>query len=411
MEDILTLIQNHPEYLAEGLGGLAVIIAAVAYAARRKKADHAIGPNEALRLKREEEARKAKEIREKFTVVGGAAEKPATGAETTATARKLEPVTPEAPAVPTPTPVERPKTIDEILSKTRAGFWGRVTGLLTGPSVEKDFVENLEEILYSNDLGPRTVEKLLTRVQTQIDGDSLKSATGVKLAIKDEVQTILSQASKSIESRNNTQAKPHVILVVGVNGVGKTTSIGKIAYRFANESKKVLVAAGDTFRAAAAEQLGVWTERAGVDIYSSEITKDPAAVAYEAIQLAQSKAYDVALVDTAGRLHTKENLMEELKKVKRVMDKAMPGAPHEILLVVDANTGQNALFQARQFHEALGLTGLVVTKLDGTAKGGVIVGIACELGVGVKHIGVGEKLTDLRDFSTAEYVHGLFGEM
>jgi len=309
-------------------------------------------------------------------------------------------------------PVERTKTIEEILSRTRQSFWGRVTTLINGSALDDAFVNDLEEILYNNDLGPRTVEKLLQRVRGQIEKPD-KNPEAVKEAIRSEVRAILLETSNKAKAFGNGQAiahKPHVVLVVGVNGVGKTTSIGKMAARFASQGKKVLVAAGDTFRAAAGAQLGVWTERAGVDIFTSEKTKDPAAVAFEALQMAQAKGYDVAIVDTAGRLHTQQNLMEELKKVKRVMDKAYSGAPHEILLVVDANTGQNALNQARQFNEALGLTGLVVTKLDGTAKGGVIVGIAHELGVGVKHIGVGEKLDDLRDFSAEEYVQGLFGE-
>jgi fused signal recognition particle receptor len=312
-----------------------------------------------------------------------------------------EPVRSMAPEKPAPK-----KDIRSLLAKTQEAFTSKLDALLLSTKqIDAGFVDSLEELLYTGDLGPKTVEKLLTSVRGKLSRGELKDPQAVKGAMYDEIMEILNAADHAHSQA--TGPSPWVILVVGVNGVGKTTSIGKLAHHYATQGKKVLVVAGDTFRAAAEQQLSVWGERANVDVYTSPHTKDAAAVAYEGIQKGLAEKAEVIIVDTAGRLHTKEGLMEELKKVKRVMDKALAGAPHETLLVIDANSGQNALVQARQFNDALGVTGLVVTKLDGTARGGVIVGIASEVGLGVQYVGLGEKINDLQTFSGTEYAKGL----
>ncbi len=303
-----------------------------------------------------------------------------------------------------------PVILGDILRNTRQGFLGRIQNLFSGDGViPKEKLADLEEILFTSDLGPRTVETLMTAVNSR-DGEL--SFETVKSALRSEMQDIFANAKAT--TLNNESAfsgaaphKPWVWMIVGVNGVGKTTTIGKLAKRLAESGKKVLVAAGDTFRAAAQDQLAVWSGRAGVEIHSPKDVTDPAAVAFSACEKAKNQHFDVVIIDTAGRLHTKTNLMEELKKMKRVVEKAMPGAPHEILLVVDANTGQNALNQARTFHEALGVTGVVLTKLDGTAKGGVAVGIACELQIPIVWIGVGERAQDLKNFQPQEFVSSI----
>ncbi|MDZ4676412.1 MAG: signal recognition particle-docking protein FtsY [Oligoflexia bacterium] len=300
---------------------------------------------------------------------------------------------------------ESPRDIKSILSKTRQAFSDKFDALvLSTKKIDSTFVESLEELLYTSDLGPKTVEKLLGVVRSKLSRGELGDLKSVKKALQEEISLILYSVEKV---NDNQQLSPHIVLVVGVNGVGKTTSIGKLAHFYVSKGKKVLIVAGDTFRAAAGAQLSVWSERAQVDFYSSSTTVDAAAVAYEGIQKGLSQKVDVIIVDTAGRLHTKDNLMEELKKIKRVMGKAHLESPHEVLLVIDANSGQNAIVQAKQFNDAIGVTGLIVTKLDGTARGGVIVGIAVEVGIGVQFIGVGEKMTDLKIFSSSEYAQGL----
>ncbi|MBK9295125.1 MAG: signal recognition particle-docking protein FtsY [Oligoflexia bacterium] len=278
--------------------------------------------------------------------------------------------------------------LDELILKTK--------------TLDPQFLDSLEELLYTSDLGPKTVDKLLTHVRAELSRGELKDPLKVKTIIS---QKIFETLNVNVQSQIKT--KPHVILIVGVNGVGKTTSIGKLAYHYSQQGKKTMVVAADTFRAAAGDQLNIWAKRAEVSIYTSTQTQDPAAVAYQGLEKAIKEQSDVVIIDTAGRLHNKENLMEELKKVKRVIQKILPEAPHQILLVIDANSGQNALVQARQFNEALKLTGLVVTKLDGTAKGGIIVGIADELGVLPSYIGVGEKITDFKIFSAQEFSKAL----
>lgn len=300
-----------------------------------------------------------------------------------------------------------PIILGELLRNTRQGFLGRIQNLFAGEgNIPKEKLADLEEILFTSDLGPRTVETLMSAVH---DKSETLSFDSVKEALREKMTDIFSRAK---ETNLNSEKifsdpvphKPWVLMIVGVNGVGKTTTIGKLAKKFAENGKKVLVAAGDTFRAAAQDQLAVWSSRAEVEIHSPKGVTDPAAVAFSACEKARNQSFDVLIIDTAGRLHTKSNLMEELKKMKRVIEKALSGAPHEVLLVVDANTGQNALNQARTFHDALGVTGVVLTKLDGTAKGGVAVGIACELQIPIVWIGVGEKAQDLKNFLPQEFV-------
>jgi fused signal recognition particle receptor len=299
------------------------------------------------------------------------------------------------------------------MAKTREAFSQKLENLALGQKkIDKAFVEQLEELLYTSDLGPKAVQKLLGAIELTLSRGGLSDLKSLKDALITKIDEILNAATAKHQNLNFESAKtgqPWVILVVGVNGVGKTTSIGKLAHFFSQQNRKVLIVAGDTFRAAAGAQLGVWGERAHVDVFNSVKTTEPAAVAFEGLQKAAAEKYDIVIVDTAGRLHNKENLMEELKKVKRVMGKALDGSPHETILVIDANSGQNALVQARQFNEVIGVSSLIVTKLDGTARGGMIVSIAEELGIGVQFIGLGEKLTDLRKFSATEYTNALLG--
>lgn len=329
------------------------------------------------------------------------------------------------PQLPTPTETVKPlvsqaeddfapsKTLKQALANTENSLFGRMKSLWSSDQIDKNF-EEIEEVLYTSDLGPQTVEKLMSSVREQLGRSEKKNIDTVKAALKNEFQDIFQKADIKEPSQDqpmkylSLDKKPAVWMVVGVNGAGKTTSIGKIAAHLARSGKKVLVAAGDTFRAAAGNQLKVWTERAQVEIFSPENVTDPSAVAFDAVAKAVAQDYDVVIIDTAGRLHTQANLMEELKKMKRVISKASPEAPHETLIVLDANSGQNALLQARQFHQAIGLTGVVLTKMDGTAKGGVAVGLANELKIPIRLIGVGEKIGDLRAFSAQEFVDSLF---
>jgi fused signal recognition particle receptor len=295
------------------------------------------------------------------------------------------------------------RTLADGLARTRGGFMARLQSLLGATkSVDEQTLASLEEILFTADIGVKTATKLVEfarargKAGTQ-DADSLKGA------IRDEVASIL-----KLNGHAPPAVKPYVIMVLGVNGVGKTTTIGKLASRYAVNGKKVLLAAGDTFRAAATEQLEIWAKRANVPIVSGKEGSDPGSIAFESVKRAQAEGIDVVIADTAGRLHTKAPLMEELKKVKRVMGKAMDGAPHEVLLVLDATTGQNAIAQARQFNESVGVTAIALSKLDGTAKGGVIIGICDELKIPVRYIGVGEAIEDLKPFDPTEFVNALF---
>lgn len=267
-------------------------------------------------------------------------------------------------------------------------------------------LDELEEILVTADIGVRTTEKLLADMRASIGRKEMDDPGAVRERLKAAISSLV-QVPAPAESPHES---PRVIMVIGVNGVGKTTTIGKLAARFTSEGKKVVLAAGDTFRAAAAEQLEIWAERSGSRIVRGAENGDPASVIFEAVQAAKREGADICLADTAGRLHTKVNLMEELKKVHRVMGKAHPGAPHEVLLVLDATTGQNAITQAKQFKEAVDVTSLALTKLDGTAKGGVVVAICEELRIPVRYIGIGEAAEDLRDFDAAAFVDALFAE-
>ena len=269
----------------------------------------------------------------------------------------------------------------------------------------------LEEILYTSDLGPTTVTRLLDSVETQLSRNEKKSLETVKSSLKSEVASILNGVPKmGITPFINfeTKTKPQVWMIVGVNGAGKTTTIGKLAHLAADKGARVLVAAGDTFRAAAQSQLKVWSERAQVEIFAPENVKDPGAVAFDAVQMAKARNYDLVLIDTAGRLHTQENLMEELRKVKRVIQKLDAEAPHETLIVLDANSGQNALIQAQKFNETLKLSGAIFSKMDGTAKGGVVLGLASQLQIPTVFLGVGETMDALTGFNPSEYAEALF---
>jgi fused signal recognition particle receptor len=292
------------------------------------------------------------------------------------------------------------------LSKTREGLVGKIDRLFTvGRKLDSDIFEKLEEILIESDIGVQQSLALIERIQQEAKRRDLADPEKIKGYLRNEITEILKQNRPAL---SRPEQGPYVIMVVGVNGVGKTTSIAKLAWRFIKAGERVLLAAGDTFRAAATEQLEIWGERVGADVVKHQSGSDPSAVVFDALKAAESRGVQVVIADTAGRLHTKVNLMEELKKMKRVMGKLIPGAPHEILLVLDATTGQNALSQAKTFHEAVGVTGIVLTKLDGTAKGGILTAIVGELGLPVKLIGIGEGMEDLRDFEPEEFVSALF---
>ena len=323
--------------------------------------------------------------------------------------RPSQPTTPAGPeAEPSPEPVAAaPISLEAGLKKSRQGFMARVNKLLfAGRAMDAALLDELEEILVTADIGVRTTQKLLAELRDSIGRKEMDDPKAVRDRLKSAVLSLVQVDGLAPTAGDG----PRVIMVIGVNGVGKTTTLGKLAARFTREGKKVVLAAGDTFRAAAAEQLEIWAERSGSRIVRGPENGDPASVIFEAIQVAKSEGADICLADTAGRLQTKVNLMEELKKVHRVMGKAHPGAPHEVLLVLDATTGQNAISQAKQFKEAVDVTNLALTKLDGTAKGGVVVAICEELGIPVRYIGIGETAEDLRDFDAAAFVDALFTE-
>ena len=291
------------------------------------------------------------------------------------------------------------------LSKTRKILTTDIDDLFAGRrKVDDDLLEELEELLITSDLGVRTTMDLIENISRKSSG--IGSADDLKAALKQEICDLF--AAGQVDAPEARLTRPHVIMVVGVNGVGKTTTIGKLASRFTASGQKVLVAAADTFRAAAVEQLSIWTDRAGADIVQHKANADPAAVAYDSIEAAMARDCDIVIVDTAGRLHTQVNLMEELKKIKRSIAKKLPDAPHEVLLVLDATTGQNALSQARLFNEALTVNAIALTKLDGTAKGGIVVSICNTLNVPLRYIGIGEGVEDLQDFDPRKFVEALF---
>jgi fused signal recognition particle receptor len=298
--------------------------------------------------------------------------------------------------------------LKEGLSKTHQGFVEKIDQLLAGKkSIDQDLLDELEALLFSADLGIKTSSQLIEGVQRGLKKGELHEPEKVKDFIRQEILRILQMGEQSLLI-DFAQTKPFLFMVVGVNGVGKTTTIAKIAHQYSSQGKKVLFGAADTFRAAAVEQLEVWATRVRADLIKHSKGSDPSAVAFDSVHAAKARNVDLVFIDTAGRLHTKVNLMEELKKVKRIIAREYPGAPHEILLVLDATTGQNAISQAKLFHEAIGVTGIALTKLDGTAKGGIIIGITDELKIPIRYIGVGEGMDDLREFNAAEFVQALF---
>lgn len=306
-------------------------------------------------------------------------------------------------------------TLNEGLAKTKESFVSKIARAVIGKSrVDDEVLDNLEEILITSDVGVETTLKIIKKIQARVARDKVLNTNEIQLILKEEITSLLAEnPSKGFSEEQKfalDNQKPYVIMVVGVNGVGKTTTIGKLAHQFKQAGKKVVLGAADTFRAAAVDQLIIWSERVGVPIVQQGMNADPASVAFDTLQSAKSQGADVAIIDTAGRLHNKINLMNELSKIKKVMEKVIPGAPHEILLVIDGSTGQNAFEQAKQFSQATEINALAVTKLDGTAKGGVIIGISDQMNIPVKYIGMGEKMEDLQLFDRTLFVDSLFSE-
>ncbi|GAB6157686.1 signal recognition particle-docking protein FtsY [Desulfotomaculum varum] len=298
--------------------------------------------------------------------------------------------------------------LKESLTKTRQTFIEKIDQVVTGrKGIDEELYEELEEVLIQADVGVNTAMKLVERVRKGVKARNVQEASRLKDIFYEELAYLMGEKVTPIQENADG---PTVIMVVGVNGVGKTTTIGKMAYQYKEQGKKVLLAAGDTFRAAAIDQLEIWAQRVGVDIIKHQEGSDPGAVAYDAVHAARSRNADVLLIDTAGRLHNKSNLMDELRKVHRIIAREMPGAPHEVLLVLDATTGQNALSQAKIFSEAVNVTGIALTKLDGTAKGGVVTAIVTEMAIPVKLIGIGERMDDLRPFNPKDFIDALYGK-
>ena len=300
------------------------------------------------------------------------------------------------------------------MEKTKQSFLNKIARSIVGKSkVDDEVLDNLEEILISSDVGVATTLKIVERIEERVARDKVLGANELNVVLKEEIAALLEE-NNAVDTTDFSVPEhtdnPHVIMVVGVNGVGKTTTIGKLAHQFKSKGKKVVLGAADTFRAAAVDQLIIWSERVGVPIVQQGMGADPASVAFDTLQSAKSQGADVVIIDTAGRLHNKVNLMNELSKIKRVMEKVVPGAPHEILLVLDGSTGQNAFEQAKQFSLATDINALAITKLDGTAKGGVVIGISDQMKIPVKYIGVGEGINDLQVFNKSEFVDSLFSE-
>ena len=296
------------------------------------------------------------------------------------------------------------------LSKTRSGFLSGLNNIIGRGKIDDDFFEGLEELLITADVGVHSASRILSGLREDVKKNKLKEPKDVEQCLKERILKIINHNTPAppLIKGGEGGISPFVILIIGVNGSGKTTTIGKLASRYMKEGKKVLLAAGDTFRAAAIEQLEIWGKRSGCTVIKHKSGADPSAVIYDAVQSAKARGYDILIADTAGRLHTKVNLMEEMKKIKRIMGRELQGAPHEILMVLDATTGQNAVSQAKLFNEAVGITGIALTKLDGTAKGGVVINIIDELKIPVKLIGVGEGVDDLREFEPEAFVEALF---
>ena len=306
---------------------------------------------------------------------------------------------------------EKKEKLDQGLEKTREGVFSKLTKAVIGKSkVDDEVLDNLEEVLVTSDVGVDTTLKIIERIEARVAADKYVGTDQLKKILREEIVALLKENnSGDVDSLPISEnQKPYVIMVVGVNGVGKTTTIGKLAHQLKSSGKQVVLGAADTFRAAAVDQLIIWGERVGVPVVNQGMNADPASVAFDTLESAKSKNADVVIIDTAGRLHNKVNLMNELTKIRRVMDKVVPGAPHEILLVLDASTGQNAIEQAKQFVKATEVNALALTKLDGTAKGGVVIGISDQFKIPVKYIGVGEGMEDLQVFNREEFVDSLF---
>jgi len=298
--------------------------------------------------------------------------------------------------------------LKEGLTRTRSGFTGRLDQLLFGKKeISEDLLENLEEILFTSDLGVATTQELIRLVQEGVARKELDQPEKLRAALKEHIRGFLDVPD--VADRKPNAGEPHVIMMIGVNGVGKTTTIGKLGHQLKSEGQSVMFVAADTFRAAAVEQLEIWAQRVGADLVKQKPGADPSAVVFDGLSSALAKHTDVVIIDTAGRLHTKSNLMEELEKIHRVAGRKLPGAPHDVWLVLDATTGQNAIAQAEIFHRVMGVTGIVLTKLDGTAKGGIVVGISHQLKIPIKFIGIGEKMDDLRPFDASDFVEAIFG--
>lgn len=304
------------------------------------------------------------------------------------------------------------ENLDKGVEKTKQSFLSKISRAILGKStVDEEVLDNLEELLISSDVGVATTLKIINRIEARVKRDKVLNTNELNEILKEEISALLTDSLISLEQNQSIHpGEPYVIMVVGVNGVGKTTTIGKLAHQFKSAGKKVVLGAADTFRAAAVDQLIIWSQRVGVEIVQQGMNADPASVAFDTLQSAKANNADVVIIDTAGRLHNKVNLMNELSKIKRVMSKVYPNAPHEVLLVLDGSTGQNAYEQAKQFAQATDINALAITKLDGTAKGGVVIGISDQMQIPVKYIGVGEKMEDLQLFEKNSFVEALFSE-
>jgi fused signal recognition particle receptor len=309
---------------------------------------------------------------------------------------------------------DKKESLDKGLEKTKQSFFTKLTRSIVGKSkVDAEVLDELEEILISSDVGVETTLKIIDRIEARVARDKVLGTNELNQVLKEEIAALLEENNADKEGRFDfpkMNGNPYVIMVVGVNGVGKTTTIGKLAHQLKSQGKNVVLGAADTFRAAAVDQLIIWSERVGVPIVQQGMGADPASVAYDTLQSAKSQNADVVIIDTAGRLHNKVNLMNELSKIRRVMEKVIPDAPHEVLLVLDGSTGQNAFEQAKQFSLATDINALAITKLDGTAKGGVVIGISDQMKIPVKYIGVGEGMNDLQLFNKVEFVESLFSQ-
>jgi fused signal recognition particle receptor len=308
---------------------------------------------------------------------------------------------------------DKKENLNKGLEKTKESVFLKLSRAVVGKSkVDEEVLDNLEEVLVSSDVGVETTLRIIERIEARANRDKYLNTSELNAILKEEIANLLAEnkSGTTADFTSPLQAIPYVIMVVGVNGVGKTTTIAKLAFQYKNAGRKVILGAADTFRAAAIDQLEIWAERAGVPLVRQQMGSDPASVAYDTIKSAVANGYEVVIIDTAGRLHNKLNLMNELSKIKRVMEKVIPEAPHEVLLILDGSTGQNAFEQARQFTSAANITALAITKLDGTAKGGVVIGISDQFKIPVKYIGIGEKIEDLQVFNRIEFVDSLFSK-